>query len=201
MSDLFILKEEVIDLKDRIFEVFKTSAEIKIKFVEKYADEIVNLVNECCERLKNGGKLILFGNGGSACDSQHIALELVGRFYKNREPIPAIALTTDGALLTEISNDIEFADVFLRQLKALGNKNDVVIGISTSGRSENVLRALKYAKNTGMLTVGFTGAKGENMKEYCDYTFIAPSEDTPRIQETHITLGHILAELIEENMF
>lgn len=188
-------------MKNRILEVFKTSAEVKIKFVEKYADEIMDLVNDSCKRLKSGGKLILFGNGGSACDSQHIALELVGRFYKNREPIPAIALTTDGALLTEISNDIEFTDVFLRQLKALGNKNDVAIGISTSGKSENVLMALKYAKDVGMLTVGFTGAKGENMKDYCDYTFIVPSEDTPRIQETHITLGHILAELIEENMF
>jgi len=188
-------------LKDRIIKVFKTSAEIKLKFVEKYVDEIVNLVEESCKRLRNGGKLVLFGNGGSACDSQHIALELVGRFYKNREPIPAIALTTNGALLTEISNDIEFSDVFLRQLKAVGNKNDIAIGISTSGKSENVLRALKYAKDVGMLTVGFTGSRGENMKEYCDYTFIVPSDDTPRIQETHITLGHILAELIEKNIF
>jgi len=188
-------------LKDRILEIFKVSAKIKTKFVEKYADEILELANVCCERIKNGGKLILMGNGGSACDAQHIALELVGRFYKNRKPIPAIALTTNGALLTEISNDIDFSDVFSRQLEATGNENDVVIGISTSGKSKNVLKALELAKNKGMLTVGFTGLNGENMKEYCDYTFIVPSDDTPRIQETHITLGHVLAELIEKILF
>jgi len=180
--------------------IFNESAEIKKKFVEEYASTILEVARRITERIKQGGKVILMGNGGSACDAQHIALELVGKFYKTRNPIPAIPLNANGALLTEIGNDFGFENTFARQIKALVSEKDAVIGISTSGKSRNVLKALEKAKEVGALTIGFTGEQGKSMKKYCDYLFIVPSSDTPRIQEVHITLGHVLAQLVEEMM-
>ncbi len=182
----------------KIREIFYESAEIKRRFAEEYANSILEVARRVTEKIKQGGKVILMGNGGSACDAQHIALELVGKFYKTRNPIPAIPLNANGALLTEIGNDFGFESTFVRQVEALVNEKDTVIGISTSGKSVNVLKALEKAKELGALTIGFTGKQGESMKKYCDYLFIVPSTDTPRIQEVHITLGHILAQLIEE---
>ncbi len=188
-------------MKERIFTIFKESAEIKIAFVEKYASQIEELSKKIATRLKKGGTVYLFGNGGSAADAQHIAAELVGRFSKNRPPLRAVALTTDTSILTAVGNDFGFETIFERQIDAFVSSNDVVIGISTSGNSENVLRALKKAKEKGALTVVFTGGDGGKAKNLGDYTFIVPSFETPRIQECHITLGHTLCELIEKFIF
>lgn len=163
--------------------------------------EIEKIANLIIERLKSGRKLILFGNGGSAADSQHIATELVGGFRDHaRRSLPALALTADTVALTAIGNDYGFEDLFSRQLEGLLNPGDVVIGISTSGNSKNVLKALKTAKDLGGAVVGFTGRDGGKMKNLCDICLCVPSDDTPKIQEGHITVGHIISELIEEGM-
>ncbi|MDR2152054.1 MAG: D-sedoheptulose 7-phosphate isomerase [Helicobacteraceae bacterium] len=165
------------------------------------ADELVEPLERaaklCVEALKNGGKILLFGNGGSAGDAQHIAAELTGRYKKEREALAAIALTTDTSALTAIGNDYGFDRVFERQVEALAKKGDVLIGISTSGESPNALLALKKGREIGAATIGFSGKNGGKMKELCDINLIAPSFDTPRIQEIHIFLGHTLCMLIE----
>ena len=148
-----------------------------------------------------GRKVLLCGNGGSAADSQHIAAELVGRFYVNRAPLAAEALTVNTSTVTAIGNDFSFDDVFARQIQALGQPGDVAIGISTSGNAENVKRALDTAKSLGLITVAFTGAGGGKLRDGVDYCLRVPSDDTARIQEGHITLGHIMCELIERALF
>jgi D-sedoheptulose 7-phosphate isomerase len=148
--------------------------------------------------LKDGGKILLFGNGGSAADAQHIAAELVGRYKVERKSLPAIALTTDTSALTAIGNDYGYTHVFDRQVAALANKGDVVIGISTSGNSINVINALKLALKLNCKTIGFTGQDGGEMKDICDITLDVPSEDTPRIQEMHILIGHTICHLIDQ---
>ncbi len=156
-----------------------------------------HLLSQC---LAQGGTLFWCGNGGSASDSQHLAAELVGRFKKNRRPLRSIALTTDSSVLTCISNDFSYDDIFSRQLEALGRPNDVFIGISTSGKSENILRALKTAKTMGITTVALLGKGGGLAKDMADQTILVPSDVTARIQETHILIGHILCELIEQEL-
>jgi len=188
-------------MRERILTAFKESAEIKLAFVERYLDQIERVAVEITERLKKGGTVYLFGNGGSAADAQHIAAELIGRFSKDRPPIRAVALTTDTSVLTALSNDYGYETVFERQIEALAGEKDVAIGISTSGNSENVLRALKRAREKGALTIAFLGKDGGRIKEVADYPFVVPSYETPRIQECHITLGHVLCELIERLMF
>jgi D-sedoheptulose 7-phosphate isomerase len=153
------------------------------------------------EAYRTGNKLLLFGNGGSAADAQHIAAELVGRFYKDRKPLPAIALITNTSAITAVSNDFSFAEVFEREIKALGQPGDVAIGISTSGDSDNVIRALDTARAQGLVTVAFTGVSGGRMKTGVDYCLRVPSDDTARIQEGHITTGHIMCELVENELF
>ena len=152
----------------------------------------------CIDCLRNGGKILLFGNGGSAADAQHIAAELVGRYKVERKSLPAIALTTDTSALTSIGNDYGYTHVFDRQVAALANKGDVVIGISTSGNSINVINALKLALKLNCKTIGFTGQYGGGMKDICDITLDVPSEDTSRIQEMHILIGHIICHLIDQ---
>ena len=152
----------------------------------------------CIDCLKNGGKILIFGNGGSAADAQHIAAELVGRYKTDRKGLPAIALTTDTSSLTSIGNDFGYKHVFDRQVDALANKGDVVIGISTSGRSENVINALKRASELNCHTIGFSGQDGGGMNMICNINIIAPSEDTPRIQEMHIVIGHTICHLIDQ---
>lgn len=146
----------------------------------------------------SGGKILICGNGGSAADSQHIAGEFVGRFKKERRAIAAVALSTDTSILTCIGNDYGFESVFSRQVEALGRRGDALIAISTSGSSPNVLAAVKKARETGMLTVGFLGQKGGTILEYCDLAFQAPAADTPRVQEMHILAAHIICELVED---
>ena len=152
------------------------------------------------ETIRNGGKIILFGNGGSAADAQHIAAELVGRFRVERDALPALALTTDTSAITSIGNDYGYDLIFSRQLDAIINKNDIVIGISTSGNSKNVINGLKLSKSKSVKTIGLSGCTGGEMNQVCDFNFVVPSCDTARIQEMHIFVGHTLCHLIDQSI-
>lgn len=160
-------------------------------------EQIGALADRIVAVLKGGGKLLLFGNGGSAADAQHIAAELIGHFGGERRPLPAIALTTDTSILTALGNDYGFADVFARQVEALGHPGDIVLGLSTSGASVNVARGLEAAGASGLFTVALTGAKGGWVSTVAAECVRVPSNDTPRIQEAHIMIGHILCEIID----
>ena len=160
-------------------------------------DLIESISKLSIETLESQGKIILFGNGGSAADAQHIAAELVGRYKADRKGLPAIALTTDTSALTAIANDFGYENIFSRQLEALLNKNDLVIGISTSGNSKNVINALDYANQLGVKTIGLSGGDGGVMNEVCSHNLTVPSFDTPRIQEMHIFIGHTICHLID----
>jgi len=159
--------------------------------------QLTAAVGLCCTALRNGGKLLVAGNGGSAADAQHVAGELVGRFLRERRALPAIALTTDTSILTSIGNDYGFAKVFERQVEAHGRPGDVLLAISTSGNSENILRAIAAARRSQMRVIGLTGRGGGGMRALCDVCLCAPSEDTPRIQECHLILEHALCAEIE----
>lgn len=167
------------------------------KKINLIAGELEAVSTMCINALKNNGKIIIFGNGGSAADAQHIAAELVGRYKISRRALPAIALTTDSSILTSISNDFGYDYVFSRQIEALANKNDITIGISTSGNSKNIINALLTAKKNGVKTIGLSGNSGGKMNELCDINLIAPSNNTPRIQEMHILIGHTICHLID----
>jgi len=188
-------------VKDAIIKIFEDSAQVKVKFARENADKIVEVVQLIAQSFREGRKVILFGNGGSATDASHIAAEFVNRFLMERPPLPAIALNTDVAVLTSISNDYDYSQVFSKQLSALGHEGDVVIGISTSGNSENVIKAVDVAKKNGMKTVILTGGTGGRLAKKADYCFIVPTKHTPRIQETHITLGHTICEMVDEELF
>jgi len=150
--------------------------------------------------LKQGGKLLFCGNGGSAADSQHLAAELTGRFIKDRRPLAAMALSTDTSALTCIGNDYSFDEIFARQVVGLGRKGDVLIGISTSGNSRNVIRAVEEAKKLGMVSIGLLGRDGGQLKSLCDHSIVVPSDVTARIQECHILIGHTLCGMIEQEL-
>ena len=154
----------------------------------------------CIDTLQDVGKLLIFGNGGSAADAQHIAAELVGRYKMDRKGMSAIALTTDTSTITAISNDFGYEHVFGRQVEALANKGDVLIGISTSGGSSNVINGLKMSSKIGCKSIGFSGSGGGKMNQVCDINLVVPSEDAPRIQEMHIVIGHIICHLIEQEL-
>lgn len=153
------------------------------------------------EALRAGHKIFFMGNGGSAADAQHLTAELTGRYLRDRAPLPAIALNVNASSLTAIGNDYSFDVVFARQLQALGNPGDIAVGLSTSGNSTNVLRAMETAREKRMITVALTGASGGLLKTAVDYCFCVPSDETPRIQEAHITVGHIFCEIIEDELF
>jgi D-sedoheptulose 7-phosphate isomerase len=174
---------------------------VKRRFVQEHVDRIVQVANVIAAAFREGHKVLLFGNGGSSTDASHIAAEFVGRYHRERRPLPAIALATDMAAITCIANDYDYAEIFARQVKAHGQKGDVVIAISTSGNSPNVLKGLEAARELGLTTVGWTGGKGGKLADMVDYPFVVPSTVTARIQESHITLGHVLCELIEESLF
>jgi D-sedoheptulose 7-phosphate isomerase len=157
--------------------------------------------NACVSALRTGGKILLAGNGGSAADAQHIAGELVSRFIFDRPGLPAIALTTDTSILTAIGNDYGYERLFSRQVQAHGKEGDILICYSTSGRSPNILAAIDEAKSMGILTIGLCGNRGGVMVEKCDYALEVPSPDTPKIQEGHLVLGHIICGIIEEEIF
>lgn len=174
-------------------ETAKQALETLTPAIEQAAQQMI----ACLER---GGKILIFGNGGSAADAQHMAAELTGRYKKERRGLSAIALTTDTSALTAIGNDYGYEKVFSRQVEALAKKGDLLLGISTSGNSENVLLAFEEGRKIGCFNVGFSGRSGGKMNEACDLNLIIPSHDTPRIQEMHITLVHILCHLIEERL-
>jgi D-sedoheptulose 7-phosphate isomerase len=188
-------------MKEAIIQAFEESARIKVKFARENTDKIVEVVQLIAQAFREGRKVILFGNGGSAMDASHIAAEFMNRFLIERPPLPAIALNADTALLTCISNDYDFSQVFSKQLSALGHEGDVVIGISTSGNSLNVVKGLEVAKKNGMKTVALTGGTGGKMAGLVDFAFIIPTKVTPRIQEAHITLGHTICQLVDEELF
>lgn len=189
--------------RDAIRRRLEESSRVKQEMLS--SPELLDAVERAAEAiyssLRLGGKLVLFGNGGSAADAQHIACEFVGRFGKERGALPAIALTTNTSCLTAIANDYSFDVVFERQVRALVRRGDVVIGISTSGRSRNVILGLRAARELGAFTVGLTGATGDEMCRECDVCIKVPSTSTPRIQEAHITIGHIISELVESWLF
>jgi D-sedoheptulose 7-phosphate isomerase len=174
-------------------EHLKTTRET-IKTVVYPINESANI---CINSLKNNGKLLIFGNGGSAADAQHIAAEIVGRYINKRSGLPAIALTTDTSTLTSIGNDFGYENIFYRQIEALANQNDVAIGISTGGSSLNVINGLKIAKKIGCKTIGFSGKDGGEFNNLCDINIVAASYETPRVQEMHILFGHTICKLID----
>lgn len=188
-------------MKEKILKAFAESAQIKQEFIHGNVDIVVEVSRLLADTFNSGCKIILFGNGGSAADASHIAGEFVNRFKKERPGLPAIALNTDVAVLTSIANDYDYSEIFARQLKALAQDGDVVIAISTSGNSPNILKAVDTARRKKLKVVAFTGAKGDKLAGKADYAFIVPSGDTPRIQETHITLGHVLCQMVEEVLF
>ena len=185
--------------KDFTYDAFQEAAS-NLESLKK-DDELINKINNLifiiCKCIKNNNKVLFFGNGGSAGDSQHMAGEFICRFLKDRSSFPGIALTTDTSVLTAISNDYGYEKIFSRQIEGLGKKLDIAFAFSTSGNSENVILGLKKAKEIGLITVGFSGLGGGNMKEYCDFTIEVPSVNTPRVQEMHLLIGHIICEGIE----
>ena len=177
---------------------FREHIKVSIETIKSISKPIEIASNLCIDCLNKGNKILLFGNGGSAADAQHIAAEIVGRYKIERKGLAAIALTTDTSAITAIANDFGYLQVFNRQLEALANKNDVVIGISTGGSSPNVISALKLANEIGCKTIGFSGRGGGGFNGLCDVNLIAVSDDTPRIQEMHILIGHTICHLIDQ---
>ena len=185
-------------MKSIIKNEFSKHTKVSMETIKSAEKPIENAANLCIESLKKGNKILLFGNGGSAADAQHIAAELVGRYKTERKGLSAIALTTDTSAITSIANDYSYLNVFARQVEALANKGDVLIGISTGGASANIISALKLAKNLGCINIGLSGKGGGNFNSLCDVNIVVPSEDTPRIQEMHIVIGHTICHLIDQ---
>lgn len=187
----------------KIKSIITSSVEVKNKIL---ADEVLlkkvqDVADLVAMAFKNGNRVYLCGNGGSAADAQHLAAEFTGRFYSDREPLPAEALHVNTSFLTAVANDYSYDEIYERAVKAHGRKGDVLMGLSTSGNSKNIVLAQQEAKKRGMLVVSFTGEGGGKMKDSCDYLLNVPSSDTPRIQESHIMLGHIICQLVEEELF
>lgn len=186
------------NMKEEIKKLIEKAVEAKKLLLDsKYISIIQQIAEEITSSLRGGAKVIIFGNGGSAADAQHMACELVGRFKKERKALPAISLTCNTSSITAISNDYSYDESFKRQLEAFANAGDVAIGISTSGNASNVIEAIKKAKELKLKTVAITGKDGGKLSKFADISLVVPSEDTPRIQEVHILVIHILCELIE----
>jgi len=189
MTKITDIISKSIETKERI----KSNAGL-LKVIDDVATEIVTC-------FKNDGQVLWCGNGGSAADAQHLAAELSGRFYFDREPLNSEALHVNTSYITAVANDYSYDQVYERLIRAKGRKGDVLIGLSTSGNSGNVIKALEVAKQKGLITIGMTGESGGKMKSLCDYLINVPSNDTPRIQESHIMIGHIICEMVEERLF
>lgn len=188
-------------MQDKIKAYLKESIEVKNLVIKNLVPQIETAAKWMINALKNGNKIIFFGNGGSAADAQHLAAELVGRYLKDRKALSAIALTTDTSILTSLSNDYGFETIFARQIEGLAQNGDIAIGISTSGNSRNVLEGVEKAKEIGCKTIGLLGCDGGRIAEVIDLAITVPSKATPRIQESHITIGHILCGLVEQEIF
>jgi len=188
-------------MKEIVLEAFEESTRVKERFAKENIDGLLKAAQRLSSCFSADHKLLLFGNGGSAADAQHIAAEFVNRFSVERKPLPAVALSTDTSILTSIANDYSFDEVFSKQIKALGRRDDIAFGISTSGNSKNVVVAMKTAREMGLYTMGLTGCNGGALADCCDLALIVDSQATPRIQETHVTAAHILCELVERILF
>jgi D-sedoheptulose 7-phosphate isomerase len=188
-------------MRDRLEAILRESAAVKLATLASEADTILAAVRAGAEALRRGGKLLFFGNGGSAADAQHLAAEFVNRLSRERRPLAALALTTDSSALTAIANDREYAEVFARQIEALGRPEDLAVAISTSGNSPSVIRAAQVARRLGLGLVGLTGESGGRLATEVDILIRVPSRSTQRVQEAHITIGHALCELIEAALF
>lgn len=191
---------EKLPMEKIIADIVRESLSIKEVFFEKNAKKILQAAEQLASCLASGHKILIFGNGGSAADAQHMAAELVNRFMAERTPLAALALTTDSSVLTSIGNDYSFDDIFAKQIQALGQKHDMAIGISTSGNSPNVIKAMDAARKADMMTMGFSGRNG-NLVQMTDLAFSVESDITARIQEVHVTLIHVLCELLERILF
>ena len=187
-------------MHEKIKDILLESIQVKEEILRNQIDQIEQIAQLMIDCLKKDGKVIVFGNGGSASDSQHIAAELVGRFKKDRSALAAIALTTNTSILTSLANDYGYDVVFSRQVEALGKKNDVVWGISTSGKAKNVALGIKQAKKMGIKTVALSGGDGGDIVKLADVSLVVPSKITARIQEAHITIAHIICEMIEQEL-
>lgn len=180
---------------------FLEGAKVRENFWQTQKNTLLEVAKVIAASLTKGAKILLCGNGGSAADAQHLAAEFVNRYKLERPPLPALALTTDTSILTAIGNDYCFTDIFVKQIKALAMPGDILMAFSTSGKSANILAALAVAKEKNLITIGFSGNSGGLMTDHCDYLFLVPSEVTPLIQEVHITIGHVLCELIDYYLF
>ena len=187
-------------MRERIKDILLESIQVKEEILRNQVESIAQIAELMIDCLKKDGKVIVFGKGGSASDSQHIAAELVGRFKKDRSALAAVALTTNTSILTSIANDYGYEVVFSRQVEALGKKNDVVLGISTSGKAKNVALGIKQAKKMGIKTVALSGGDGGDIVKLADVSLVVPSKITARIQEAHITVAHIICEIIEQEL-
>jgi len=187
-------------MRKKITSELRASGELMLHIAKEQIDSVIGAAELARKTMKSGGTVFIFGNGGSASQAQHIAAELVNRLRKTRRPLPAIALTTDSSILTSIANDTSFQNVFSRQIEALGRKGDLAWAISTSGRSRNVIKALETAKSLKLSTLGFAGKSGGRMTGITDRLITVPSSSTARVQEAHLTMAHIICELIEEDI-
>ena len=191
-----------MELKEKIKSIIEKSIETKQEIQkDDYLINIIKISEIITNAFKSGNKVLFCGNGGSAADAQHLAAEFSGRFYKDRKALPSDALHCNTSYLTAVANDYSYEDIYSRIIEGTGVKGDVLIGISTSGNSKNIVKAFEVSKSLGVITVGLTGITGGNMKNVSDYIIQVPSNDTPRIQECHIMIGHILCEIVENNLF
>jgi len=188
-------------MENIVLKRFKESSEVKTRFLKENLPKLLDVVKLISHAFEAGNKLFFFGNGGSAADAQHLAAEFVNRYIMDRPPLPAIALTTDSSVLTSISNDFTFTEIFAKQLRALGKEGDVAVGISTSGHSANVVKAFEVAREMGIKTVALAGNEGGGVAKMADISLVVSSTSTPRIQEAHILIGHVLCELVEHQLF
>jgi D-sedoheptulose 7-phosphate isomerase len=189
------------EMEDHIVRSFKESCQVKETFINENLTKIVAVVEALTAALKRSNKILIFGNGGSAADAQHLAAEFVNRFLIERPPLSALALSTDTSIITAIGNDYDFSEIFSKQIRALGQQGDVAWGISTSGNSPNVLKGLETARKMGLVTIGLTGRDGGAIARIVDHSLRVSSNNTARIQETHITAGHVICEMIDYKLF
>ena len=190
-------------MSEKIKDIIQASITVKQKLLQDSVmiSRLDDVSNSIVNAYNNGKRIYFCGNGGSAADAQHLAAEFTGRFYTDRDALPAEALHCNSSYLTAVANDYSYDVIYARLIKGIGVKGDVLLGLSTSGNSANIVQAIEVAKQKGLVTVGFTGEAGGKMKSLCDYIFNVPSKDTPRIQESHIMLGHIICQLVEERYF
>jgi D-sedoheptulose 7-phosphate isomerase len=189
------------EMEEYIIKTFRESAQTKEVFLNENLHRVVAVIEAVTAALMAGNKILLFGNGGSAADAQHLAAEFVNRFLIERPPLPAIALTTDTSVITSIGNDYDFSEIFSKQIRAIGQKGDIAWGISTSGNSINVVKGFEAAQKIGMTTIGLTGRDGGDIGRMVDFHLNVSSKSTPRIQEVHITVGHVICEMVDFKLF